>query len=521
MPTGKRASMREGPLAALFRKTAEDAQAEGRPPSQERPPAGAEHPRQEPAAGPEHPSQEPVAGAPPAPPAQAGAPPAPPAEAAGPPAPPRAPTPPEEEEERHIPSPQERLRAAFAADIPESLMERPRPEPPAPPRPAVSEPDPYARPERIGEAFSPLPASTGRPVIRVVGVGGAGVNAVNRMVEAEVEGVEFLAINTDLQSLQLSAAHETLHIGDSVTRGLGSGSDPNLGEQAARDEYDRIKAVLRGADMVFIAAGAGGGTGTGAAPIVAHVARELGALTVGIVTRPFDFEGSRRRAQAEAGIEAMREEVDTLIVVPNNRLLQILDRGTSMVDAFRVADDVLRQGVQGISDLVTLPGLINLDFADVRTIMSGAGNALLGIGMGTGERRAIDAAEHAVASPLLETSMEGARSILLSITGGRDISLWEVNEAAKAVAEAAHPDANIIFGAMVEEKLDDQVWVTVVATGYGERRPPRRGELERPAMGERRRQGGELREPGGEPRVSRLRGRPAAELDVPEFIPRR
>ena len=228
-------------------------------------------------------------------------------------------------------------------------------------------------------------------MLRVVGVGGAGVNAVNRMVEADITGVEFLAINTDLQSLQLSAADETLHIGDAVTRGLGSGSDPDLGRRAARDEYDRIKALLRGSDMVFIAAGAGGGTGTGAAPIVAQIAREVGALTVGIVTLPFQFEGSRRRDQAEAGIAALREEVDTLIVVPNNRLLSVLDRGVSMVDAFRVADDVLRQGVQGISDLVTLPGLINLDFADVRTIMTDAGSALLGIGMGTrrapGDRR--------------------------------------------------------------------------------------------------------------------------------------
>ena len=276
-------------------------------------------------------------------------------------------------------------------------------------------------------------------MLRVVGVGGAGVNAINRMVEAEIEGVEFLAINTDLQSLQQSAAHETLHIGDAITHGLGSGSNPELGRRAAREEYDRIKAMLRGSDMVFIAAGAGGGTGTGAAPIVAQIARELGALTVGIVTRPFQFEGTRRRDQAEAGIADLAEEVDTLIVVPNNRLLSVLERNVSMVEAFRVADDVLRQGVQGISDLVTLPGLINLDFADVRTIMSGAGTALLGIGMGTGDRRAIDAAEQAVASPLLETSMEGAHSILLSITGGRDLSLWEVNESAKAVAEAAHP----------------------------------------------------------------------------------
>ncbi|MDQ6607830.1 MAG: cell division protein FtsZ [Actinomycetota bacterium] len=375
-------------------------------------------------------------------------------------------------------------------------------------------------------------------MLRVVGVGGAGVNAVNRMIEAEIAGVEFIAINTDLQSLQQSAAPETLHIGDAITRGLGSGSNPELGRAAAKEEHDRIKAMLRGSDMVFIAAGAGGGTGTGAAPVVAQIARELGALTVGIVTRPFQFEGTRRRDQAEAGIEALAQEVDTLIVVPNNRLLTVLDRHTSMVDAFRVADDVLRQGVQGISDLVTLPGLINLDFADVRTIMSNAGNALLGIGMGTGDRRAIEAAEQAVASPLLETSMEGARSILLSITGGRDISLWEVNESAKAVAEAAHPDANIIFGAMVDEKLDDQVWVTVVATGYGSGHPRKR-ENERAADVRAARQsesrgvsrgdslrgaGDSLRGPSGEPRISRGRRSPSGspvELDVPEFIPRR
>ncbi|MDQ6821631.1 MAG: cell division protein FtsZ [Actinomycetota bacterium] len=367
------------------------------------------------------------------------------------------------------------------------------------------------------------PAPIGKPVIRVVGVGGAGVNAVNRMVEAEIESVEFLAINTDLQSLQQCAAHDTLHIGDSLTRGLGSGSDPDLGRRAAREEYDRIKAMMRGSDMVFIAAGAGGGTGTGAAPVVAEIAREIGALTVGIVTRPFDFEGSRRREQADAGIKALGEEVDTLIVVPNNRLLTVLDRNTSMLDAFRVADDVLRQGVQGVSDLVTLPGLINLDFADVKTIMSGAGTALLGIGMGSGERRAIDAAEAAVSSPLLETSMEGARSILLSITGGHDLSLWEVNEAAKAVAEAAHPDANIIFGAMVDEKLDEQVWVTVVATGYANGRTRRRDEgrtgVTEVVGGSRT----SLREPAGEPRVTRVSrswSQPG-ELDVPEFIPRR
>jgi cell division protein FtsZ len=483
MPTSKRASMREGPLAALFRKTAEDAP--GAKKEQQDTPVEREQ------------AVEP-------------SPPAPVAENA-----PVVMPPDSAEEAPHVPSPQERLRQAFSSDIPESLMERPAPEAPRAP---VQ--DPYARPERVAESFAAQAPSTLTPVIRVVGVGGAGVNAVNRMVEAEIDGVEFLAINTDLQSLQQSAAHDTLHIGDAITRGLGSGSDPDLGRRAAHDEHDRIKAMLRGSDMVFIAAGAGGGTGTGAAPIVAQIARELDALTVGIVTRPFQFEGSRRREQAEAGIKALGEEVDTLIVVPNNRLLSVLDRNTSMVEAFRVADDVLRQGVQGISDLVTLPGLINLDFADVRTIMSNAGNALLGIGMGTGERRAIDAAEHAVASPLLETSMEGARSILLSITGGSNMSLWEVNEAAKAVAEAAHPDANIIFGAMLDEKLDDQVWVTVVATGYGDTRRQRR-PLEVEANGEAR---PSLPDPRGEPRVSRIRERPlrtAVELDVPEFIPRR
>jgi cell division protein FtsZ len=285
------------------------------------------------------------------------------------------------------------------------------------------------------------------------------------------------------------------------------------------EDYDRIKALLKGSDMVFITAGEGGGTGTGGAPVVARIARELGALTVGIVSKPFGFEGSRRAQAAEQGIEALADEVDTLIVVPNNKLLSVLDKQTSMMEAFRVADDVLRQGVQGISDLITLPGLINLDFADVRTIMAEAGPALLGIGMGHGEKRATDAAAQAVSSPLLETTLEGARSILLSITGGSDLSLWEVNEAAQAVADAAHPDANIIFGAMVDEKLgDDQVWVTVVATGYGERRPPRTDDRREPrATG--------LREPAGEPRVSRMsrpepRRATRIDVDVPEYIPR-
>jgi cell division protein FtsZ len=501
MATGKRASMREGPLADLFRRTTEDGQDGTTQPEPEAPAASTPEPTS--------PATESIRPRPEAP--EPGAP-----ERATP-DPRRRAHPSLEADARspifdepgpEIPSPQERLRHAFSADIPQNLME-----PAEPPR------DAYARSDREHDAF-PLTAAVGHPVLRVVGVGGAGVNAVNRMVEADIAGVEFLAINTDLQSLQLSAADETLHIGDAVTRGLGSGSDPDLGRRAARDEYDRIKALLRGSDMVFIAAGAGGGTGTGAAPIVAQIAREVGALTVGIVTLPFQFEGSRRRDQAEAGIAALRVEVDTLIVVPNNKLLSVLDRGVSMVEAFRVADDVLRQGVQGISDLVTLPGLINLDFADVRTIMTDAGSALLGIGMGTGERRAIDAAEQAVASPLLETSMEGARSILLSITGGKDISLWEVNEAAKAVAEAAHQDANIIFGAMVDDKLEDQVWVTVVATGFGDQRPRRREDAPSArSRSEEEPRVSRMREPAGEPRVSRMRR--TSELDVPEFIPRR
>jgi cell division protein FtsZ len=500
MANPKRASMREGPLAALFRKTedlekgagaeqdaAPDAatqagaaestaqqQAPVTPPPTpvEAAPAQAEHPRD---SGVPHPSLRPNL---------------------------------DEDTAPRVPSPQERLRHAFSSEIPENLMDRPAPRGHGP-----------AEDVRVREEPRPfgqgMPA--GHPVIRVVGVGGAGTNAVNRMVEAEVEGVEFLAVNTDLQSLQQSTADITLHIGAEVTRGLGSGSDSNVGRQAAMDDYDRIKSLLKGSDMIFITAGAGGGTGTGAAPVVARIAREVGALTVAIVTKPFGFEGSRRAQQAQLGVEALAEEVDTMIVVPNNRLLTVLDKQTAMVEAFRVADDVLRQGVQGISDLVTLPGLINLDFADVRTIMSDAGAALLGIGMGVGENRAIDASVQAASSPLLETSMDGARSILLSITGGRDLSLWEVNEAAKAVSEAAHPDANIIFGAMVDEKLDDQVWVTVVATGYG-------AKAALP----------QLREPAGEPRVKRTTpgregrerdigqrrgGLSVSDMDVPEFIP--
>jgi cell division protein FtsZ len=403
-------------------------------------------------------------------------------------------------DDHHVPSPKERLRYAFTSEATEAASGGYA-------SPFASSDSAYAAPGR----------TTSGPVIRVVGVGGGGVNAVNRMVQAEVHGVEFIAINTDIQSLQRSAADVTLHIGEALTRGLGSGSDPELGAAAALEEHDKIKNLLRGSDMVFIAAGEGGGTGTGAAPVVARVARELGALTVGIVTKPFGFEGIRREEQARRGIEVLAEEVDTLIVVPNNRLLSVLDRRTSMVEAFRVADDVLRQGVQGISDLVTLPGLINLDFADVRTIMSGAGSALLGIGMGHGENRAVDAAEQAVSSPLLETSMEGASNILLSITAGTDLSLWEVNEAAKAVSAAAHPDANIIFGATVDEKLTDEVWVTVVATGFGRpSRPQHRTVVEQPTTAmsdlytERRAPVTPMR-----PRV------PSTDVDVPEFLPRR
>ena len=307
---------------------------------------------------------------------------------------------------------------------------------------------------------------THQAVLRVVGIGGAGVNAVNRMVEAELPGAEFVAINTDLQSLQSSRADVTLHIGAELTRGLGSGSDPRVGYRAAFEEQDKIKELLKGSDMVFLASGSGGGTGTGAAPVVAKLARDIGALTVAAVTRPFAFEGARRAAQAEEGIAALGKEVDTMIVVPNERLLTILERRTSIVDAFRVADDVLRQAVQGISDLVMLPGLINLDFADVRTTMIEAGNAILGIGMGVGEHRATLAAEKAVSSPLLETSVEGARSMLLSITGGPDLSLIEASEAAAVVKEAAHPEANIIFGASVDEDIGEEVWITVIATRF-------------------------------------------------------
>jgi cell division protein FtsZ len=381
----------------------------------------------------------------------------------------------------------------------------------------------YGRDEPVygsGPVGDPTPHA---PVIRVVGVGGAGVNAINRMVEAGIPGVEFMAINTDLQSLQQSAADVTVHLGSGVSRGLGAGSNPELGYRAAFEEQDKIKRLLKGSDMVFVTAGAGGGTGTGAAPVVARLARDVGALTVGIVTKPFKFEGSRREKQAEDGVEALGAEVDTLIVVPNERLLSVLAKTTTMVEAFQVADDVLRQGVQGISELITLPGMINLDFADVRTTMRDAGHALLGIGMHTGDNRAVGAAERAISSPLLETSVEGARSILLSITGGDDLTLLEVSEAAKVVQEAAHPEANIIFGANVDDALHDQVWVTVIATRFDGRGRRADGST----TGERRAIGtastAARRAPDRRPGTAKsFETRPRdLEFEVPEFVPGR
>jgi cell division protein FtsZ len=304
-------------------------------------------------------------------------------------------------------------------------------------------------------------------VIKVVGVGGAGLNAVDRMIDAGLAQVEFIAVNTDIQQLRMSDAPVKIHIGRELTEGLGSGADPDLGRSAAEEAYDQVKNALRGSDMVFVTAGEGGGTGSGAAPVVARIARELGALTVGIVTTPFRFEGTRRRGTAEQGVEELRRNCDTVIVIPNERLLEVLDKSTSMLDAFRIADDVLRQGVQGICDLITLPGLINLDFADVRTIMKEAGTALMGIGFSTSENRAREAAERALRSPLIDQQILGAKGILLSIAGGDDLSLYEVNEAAEVIRSASTDDTNIIFGATVDERLTGQVWVTVIATGFG------------------------------------------------------
>ncbi|MGP5649854.1 cell division protein FtsZ [Glutamicibacter arilaitensis] len=305
-------------------------------------------------------------------------------------------------------------------------------------------------------------------VIKVVGIGGGGVNAVNRMIEVGLKGVEFIAINTDAQALLMSDADVKLDVGRELTRGLGAGANPDVGRQAAEDHVEEIEDVLRGADMVFVTAGEGGGTGTGGAPVVARIARSLGALTIGVVTRPFTFEGRRRANSAESGIEALRDEVDTLIVIPNDRLLSISDRNVSVLDAFRQADQVLLSGVQGITDLITTSGLINLDFADVKSVMQGAGSALMGIGSARGEDRAVKAAELAIASPLLEASIDGAHGVLLSIQGGSDLGLFEINEAARLVQEVAHPEANIIFGAVIDDALGDEARVTVIAAGFDE-----------------------------------------------------
>ncbi|WNC12813.1 cell division protein FtsZ [Brevibacillus brevis] len=302
--------------------------------------------------------------------------------------------------------------------------------------------------------------------IKVIGCGGGGSNAVNRMIEGGVRGVEFITLNTDAQALQLSKADIKLQIGEKLTRGLGAGANPEIGKKAAEESRDMIENALRGADMVFVTAGMGGGTGTGAAPVVAEVAKELGALTVGVVTRPFSFEGRKRSMHGEAGIAALKEKVDTLIVIPNDRLLEIVDKNTPMLEAFREADNILRQGVQGISDLIATPGLINLDFADVKTIMTERGSALMGIGISSGENRAAEAARRAISSPLLETSIDGARGVLLNITGGTNLSLYEVNEAADIVSSAADPDVNMIFGAVINEDLKNELLVTVIATGF-------------------------------------------------------
>jgi len=488
----RRASMREGPLAELFRATeAAQKQAE----------QGGEGEEQQP--------PEDTAAATPAAPA----------------AEPAAPAEPEERTVEHVPSWEEEESRTETPAPPTPRPEptpgppHPDPQPPAPapdPEPLPTPPAPDLRSEAPPAAryVEPLPEPPPRlhragadagylAVIKVVGVGGAGINAVNRMIDAGISQVEFVAVNTDIQALQTSDAPVKIHIGRELTQGLGSGSDPEVGRRAAEEAYDQLKQELRGTDMVFVAAGEGGGTGSGAAPVVARVARELGALTVGIVTTPFRFEGTRRRSQAEQGIAELRGACDTTIVIPNDRLLEVLERSTSMLDAFKVADDVLRQGVQGICDLITLPGLINLDFADVRTIMSDSDTALMGIGFSssTGDGRAREAAERALRSPLIDAEITGARGILLSVAGGDDLTLVEVHDAAEAIRTAATDDTNIIFGATIDERLTGQVWVTVVATGFGGRGRRSRGDDWAVPTPPRR------RPPGGD-----------NELDVPSFL---
>src|SRR6476469_5212419 len=472
----RRASMREGPLAELFRATeAAQQQAEQRGETEQPPPEDA-------------------------------------ATAA-----PEAPAEPDERTVEHVPSWEE---TGVETPTPPTPSPDPQPGPPLPdPQPPAPTPDPDPLPPSPGPELhpedlppvsrylEPLPESPARlhrtaetgaylAVIKVVGVGGAGLNAVNRMIDAGISQVEFIAVNTDIQALRTSDAPVKIHIGRELTQGLGSGADPDVGRRAADEAYDELKQEMRGADMVFVAAGEGGGTGSGAAPIVARIAREIGALTVGIVTTPFRFEGTKRKSQAEQGIAELRSACDTTIVIPNDRLLEVLEKSTSMLDAFKVADDVLRQGVQGICDLITMPGLINLDFADVRTIMSDSDTALMGIGFSSteGEGRAREAAERALRLPLIDAE----------ITGADDLSLVEVNDAAEVIRAAATDDTNIIFGATVDDRLNGQVWVTVVATGFGGRgRRPRGAEY----SGERQPQAEQPRPQQGD-----------CQLDVPSFL---
>src|SRR5436309_353127 len=465
----RRASMREGPLAELFRATeAAQKQSEQRGEAEPQPPQDA-------------------------------------ATTA-----PEAPAEPDERTVEHVPSWEE---TGVETPTPPTPSPDPQPGPPLPdPQPPAPTPDPDPLPPSpepelkpadlppVSRYLEPLPESPARlhrtgtetgaylAVIKVVGVGGAGLNAVNRMIDAGISQVEFIAVNTDIQALRTSDAPVKIHIGRELTQGLGSGADPDVGRRAADEAYDELKQELRGADMVFVAAGEGGGTGSGAAPIVARIARDLGALTVGIVTTPFRFEGSKRRSQAEKGIVDLRVACDTTIVIPNDRLLEVLERSTSMLDAFKVADDVLRQGVQGICDLITMPGLINLDFADVRTIMSDSDTALMGIGFSssTSDGRARAAAERALRSPLIDAEITAARGILLAIAGGEDLTLVEVNEAAEVIRGAATDDTNIIFGATVDDRLAGQVWVTVIATGFGGRGRRPRGDFGAPPAEQRR-----------------------------------
>ncbi|WP_238654648.1 cell division protein FtsZ [Paenibacillus piscarius] len=355
--------------------------------------------------------------------------------------------------------------------------------------------------------------------IKVIGVGGGGSNAVNRMIENGVQGVEFITVNTDAQALHMAKSEHKLQIGDKLTRGLGAGANPEVGKKAAEESRDLISNTLKGADMVFVTAGMGGGTGTGAAPVIAEIARECGALTVGVVTRPFTFEGRKRANQAELGIEALKEKVDTLIVIPNDRLLEIVDKKTPMLEAFREADNVLRQAVQGISDLIQVPGLINLDFADVKTIMTERGSALMGIGIATGENRASEAARKAIMSPLLETSIEGARGVIMNITGGSNLSLYEVNEAAEIVTAASDPEVNMIFGAIIEESMKDEIKVTVIATGF-EHKPSGVAPVRRPAASSNSSTGSN--EPAADKNNTNLRpfGNQTSsdQLDIPTFL---